>query len=191
MFHALTGCDTVSSFAGHGKKTSWAILAVFPELTTAILKVSSGPITVQECVMHNIERSVILLYDRTSTSSDIHIARQKMFVKKNNVQLTPPTRAALEQHIKKATYQGGHVWGQTLLPNPDLPCPIDWGWTKTGDNFYEPYWTNLPEALKACQELVSCKCKLECMKRCTCRKAELPCTALCACEGNCSSTSDS
>ena len=24
VFHALTGCDTVSSFAGQGKKTAWA-----------------------------------------------------------------------------------------------------------------------------------------------------------------------
>ena len=32
MFHALTGCDTVSSFAGHGKKTAWTIWTVLPEL---------------------------------------------------------------------------------------------------------------------------------------------------------------
>ena len=25
IFHALTGCDTVSSFAGRGKKTAWEI----------------------------------------------------------------------------------------------------------------------------------------------------------------------
>ncbi len=35
MFHAQTGCDTVSSFAGHGKKSAWAVWAVLPELTDA------------------------------------------------------------------------------------------------------------------------------------------------------------
>jgi len=25
MFHALTGCDTVSCFAGRGKRTAWAV----------------------------------------------------------------------------------------------------------------------------------------------------------------------
>lgn len=25
MFHALRGCDTVSCFAGHGKRTAWAV----------------------------------------------------------------------------------------------------------------------------------------------------------------------
>ena len=33
MFHALTGCDTVSSFVGHGKKTAWNTWNVLPELT--------------------------------------------------------------------------------------------------------------------------------------------------------------
>ena len=44
MFHAVTGCDTVSSFAGRGKKTAWTIWAVLPELTYAfLLKISSAP----------------------------------------------------------------------------------------------------------------------------------------------------
>ena len=71
----------------------------------------------------------------------------------------PPTRAALEQHVKRAVYQGGYVWGQLLIASPVLPCPISWGWMKTVDNLFEPKWTTLPEASKACYELVSCKCK--------------------------------
>ena len=30
MFHALTGCDTVSFFAGRGKKTAWDVWKAFP-----------------------------------------------------------------------------------------------------------------------------------------------------------------
>ena len=33
LFHALTGCDTVSSFAGIGKKTAWVAWNVYPEVT--------------------------------------------------------------------------------------------------------------------------------------------------------------
>ena len=33
MFHALTGCDTVSFFGGRRKKTAWDTWNVFPELT--------------------------------------------------------------------------------------------------------------------------------------------------------------
>ncbi|QQP51603.1 Uncharacterized protein FKW44_001729 [Caligus rogercresseyi] len=56
-----------------------------------------------------IERFVILLYDRTSKCTDIYKARWKLFARKNNVQLIPPTKAALEEHVKRAVYQGGHV----------------------------------------------------------------------------------
>ncbi|KAK3729696.1 hypothetical protein QZH41_004576 [Actinostola sp. cb2023] len=35
MFHALTGCDTVSFFARRGKKTAWDVWKVFPEADTS------------------------------------------------------------------------------------------------------------------------------------------------------------
>ena len=37
MFHALTGCDTVSTFVGHVKKTAWAAWKGFPQLLTPCL----------------------------------------------------------------------------------------------------------------------------------------------------------
>ena len=41
--------------------------------------------------------------------------------------------------------------------------------------------TKLPKAAHSCYELVSCKCKKRCVKRCKCKKAALECTALCVC----------
>ena len=186
MFHSLTGCDTVSSFVGRGKKTAWSVWNAMPQLTDAILTVSSAPSEMEEDVLRTIERFIILLYDRTSKCTDINKARKKLFAKKTEVKHIPPTRAALEQHAKRAIYQGGHAWGQALLAFPVLPSPTSWGWTKTEDGMYEPNWTTLPEAAEACYELVSCKCKKGCVRRCKCKKAALECTALCACEGNCS-----
>ncbi|KAG0719399.1 hypothetical protein GWK47_007283 [Chionoecetes opilio] len=115
--------------------------------------------------MHTIERFVILLYDRTSTCKNIDKARKKLFAKKNNVQLIPPTKVAQEEHVKRAAYQGGHVWGQTLLPTPELPPPSSWGWVKNDEGVYKPHWTKLPEAAHTCYELVSCKYKTSCLKR--------------------------
>ena len=57
MLHALTGCDTASSFAGHGKKTAGTIWTVLPELTNALLKLSSAPSGIPDDVMHTIERN--------------------------------------------------------------------------------------------------------------------------------------
>ena len=123
MFHALTGCDMVSSFVGHGKKTAWSTWNTLPQLTDVLLKLSCAPSDVPLEVMLTIERFVILLYDRTSTCTDINKARQKLFTKRTNVKAIPPTKAALEQHVKRAVYQGGYVWGQSLKVSPVLPSP--------------------------------------------------------------------
>ena len=59
----------MSSFATRRKKTAWAIWTVLPELTDALLLLSSAPRDIPDDAMRIIERFVILLYDRTSKSS--------------------------------------------------------------------------------------------------------------------------
>jgi len=188
MFHALTDCDTVSSFVGHGKRTAWSTWNPLPQLTDALLQLSCMPSDIPVEAMLVIERFIILLYDRTSVCSDINKARQKLFVKRTNVKAIPPTKAALEQHVKRAVYQGGYVWGQLLIASPVLPSPTSWGWIKSDDGSFEPYWNILPEASEACYELVLCKCKKGCIRNCRCKKLTLECTALCNCEGQCIET---
>jgi len=179
MFHALTGCDTVSSFATRGKKTAWAVWTVLPELTEALLLLSSAPHDIPDDAMRIIERFVILLYDRTSKYTDIDKARRKPFARKNNVASLQPRQ--LWRNMSRG--QCIKVWGQILKPAPELPPPTNWGWSRTGQ--YTPYWTRLPEAAHSCIELVSCKCKKGCVRLCKCKKADLQCTALCVCEGYC------
>ena len=43
MFRVFTGCDTVSSFSGRGKKTAWETWNVFPEVTGAFLALVECP----------------------------------------------------------------------------------------------------------------------------------------------------
>lgn len=186
MFHSLTGCDTVSSFAGRGKKAAWSTWKSLPELTDALLMLASGPKEMPDDALDIIERFVTLLYDRTSTCTKVNDARRKLFPLKNSVQQIPPTRAALVEHVKRAVYQGGHIWEKTLLPDPVLPSPTEWGWVKT-EGMFEPLWTTLLQASKSCRELISCGCKSGCRKLCRCKKAALWCTGLCLCEGECES----
>ena len=61
--------------------------------------------------------------------------------------LIPPTKAALKEHVKRAAYQGGLVWGQTLVSAPELLPPTSWGWTKNEDRMYHLHRTRLPEAM--------------------------------------------
>ncbi|KAF3851981.1 hypothetical protein F7725_005336 [Dissostichus mawsoni] len=89
------------------------------------------------------------------------------------------------QHVKRAVFQAGHIWGQSQIANPELPSPADWGWAKNADDFWHPFWTVMPEASKGCRELIKCKCKKRCAGNCKCSAANLPCTELCSCSGQC------
>ncbi|KAG1681932.1 Solute carrier family 22 member 4 [Nymphon striatum] len=75
-------------------------------------------------------------------------SQKKTLRKKEQCTAHPPTKAALDEHIKRAAYQGGHVWDQILLPAPELPPPTNWGWSRTAEGQYTPYWTSfLPESI--------------------------------------------
>ena len=91
------------------------------------------------------------------------------------------TGAALEQHVKKAVYKGGYLWGLLLIANAVIPSSTSWGYMKTSENLYVPNLTTLPDASKACYEQVSCKRKKGSVKNYKCTKLEVECTALYAC----------
>jgi len=57
MFHALTGCDTVSFFAGRGKRTAWEVWTAVPELTQVFIDLTTSPDQVDEDATHIIETS--------------------------------------------------------------------------------------------------------------------------------------
>ena len=62
MFHALTGCDTVSSFAGIGKKTAWAAWNVYPDVTEAFEELMHMAYPISDRTLEVIERFVVLMY---------------------------------------------------------------------------------------------------------------------------------
>ena len=196
FFHAFTGCDTVSSFYGIGKKTAWNLLKTMPDMFTLFAKLSTTPDTISSDQMQQLERYVVLLYQRTSTLSSVNSARKHMFTQNRKMDNIPPSYAALEQHVRRAAYQAGHIWGQSLVADPVVPPPEQWGWKRVGDSSsssnsenqaLSPCWTILPEAASACLELIKCRCKVGCTGRCSCVKANLMCesTDLCLCMGQC------
>ena len=124
MFHALTGSDTFSFFCNRGKKSAWDVWNVFPELTPVLCALRASPEIITEESLAVLERFVVLLYDRTSSLLKANKACQELFCKKSReFDSIPPTKAALEQHIRRAVLQGAHTWGQTLLCQPELPSP--------------------------------------------------------------------
>ena len=80
--------------------------------------------------MSLLEHFVVLMYDPTSNIMKVNDARKQLFAHKSRALcIIPPMQAALQQHIKHACLQT-NCWNKTLLLNPDLPSPSDWGWTK-------------------------------------------------------------
>ena len=185
MFHAYTGCDTVSLFNTRGKKIAWDTWKAFDELTPALVDLSTGTADISDDIVAVLERFTILLYDRTSNLLNIDEARQALFTKKGRaMEAIPPTRGVLVQQIKRAVYTGGHCWGNMLKVVMDLPSPGDWGWIDPQN--WKPLWSTLPEANTSSRQLICCNCKKGCKGRCKCRQAGLKCTALCQCGGeNC------
>ena len=92
-----------------------------------MLALSHAPSNIQEGAMHMVERFVILMYDRASTSTEINKAQRKLFAKKADIKQIPPTKAAFQQHVMRAVFHGGPIWGQALLASPLLPLPTSWG----------------------------------------------------------------
>ena len=186
VFHAITGCDSVSFFLGIGKKKAWDIWTVFPAVTDVFLLLAAKPDEIPEDCIAILERFVVLLYDKTSEYFSVNEARLELFSRHSRaLENIPPTHAALKQHILRATYQAGFIWNQCLTPDPKLPSPSNWGWELGTDGVWKPRWTDLPQAQECCYELIHCGCKKACRGLCKCFRAKLKCTALCQCGGNC------
>ena len=126
VFHSFTGCDIVSSFGGRGKKSAWNTWQMYPEVTGAferlLLMEETG-----KTAMAALEQFVVLLYDRFSDLLQVTDARKQLFTQKSrSLKNIPPTYSALKEHVKRASYQA-YCWNQSLVPNPDIPSPSDWG----------------------------------------------------------------
>ena len=72
IFHSLTGCDTTSTFLGHGKKGAWETWNLFPDVTSTFIQLCCKPDT-DAVTKHKpaVERFVILMYDRTSHKDSV------------------------------------------------------------------------------------------------------------------------
>ena len=178
FFHAFTGCDTVSAFRGNGKKSALQAWNIFEEATEVFRKLSTMPESISEDDKLAVEQLVVVLHDRSSTAKHINEDRLDMFARKQKAyEMIPPSQSALQEHIKRAAYQAGHVWGQTLICEPIIPAPAEWGWRKDDLQIWQPHWTSLPAIAACCQALAKCGCS----GNCKCLKSGLTCSALCSC----------
>jgi hypothetical protein len=81
FFHAFTGCDTVSCFSGHGKKTAWEVWKSFPEVIDTFVQLSTEPNDIDPLLVH-LQRFVVLMYDCSSNKISVNALRKHLFTKR-------------------------------------------------------------------------------------------------------------
>ncbi|KAG0711116.1 hypothetical protein GWK47_021328 [Chionoecetes opilio] len=119
MFHAFTGCDTVSCFGGRGKKTAWDTWTTYGDVTPAFCALGAMPDPrAIDAWMQPLERFVVLLYDRTSTEEGVNQARKQLFSRKGRA----IDRSASYTGCTHPTHQESCLPGWSLLGPNDDPC---------------------------------------------------------------------
>ncbi|KAE8740617.1 hypothetical protein FOCC_FOCC013854 [Frankliniella occidentalis] len=89
---------------------------------------------------------------------------------------------ALKQHMRRAAYQAGIIWGKSLDKSWDNhPLPSAWGWKlQQGQCQWVPRWTDREDIWRTCRELSACGCASGCgTRRCSCRRAGVLCALSC------------
>ena len=127
--HVLTGCDTVSSFAGKGNTTVFKKLEVY----TGYLKLGNVSVPLQEIFKSYFQFTSLLYWEETET--DLNKVLTNVFQKKisekrhipHKLTSLPSTMASFQGHVKRAHFQAV-VWKSGGKSSPPALSPIDKGW---------------------------------------------------------------
>ena len=147
-FRAVTGCDSVSQFNGHGKKTAWA---VFKQHHTDLIGLGKGSLT--ENIDISTEKFIGKMYGVPEIDT-CNKARVKLFCIGRTQDTLPPTSDVAKIHIMRSHYQAS-IWNHAHSPYPDLPPVTEMGWIHL-DGRLVPRLLSLPHIPKASKEITSC-----------------------------------
>lgn len=99
VFHALSGCDTTSSFFGKSKISAWKAWELYPDVTQTFQFLAENPfyhLTLSSDHFTRIERFAVILYDKLSQYGCINKVRMELFCKNNcTMDRLPPTKVNL------------------------------------------------------------------------------------------------
>ena len=179
-YHSFTGCDSVSSFAGKGKKIGLKLMLADERIQKYFSQLGEEW-ELPEDVFQELARFTCLLYSSKTHCTSPNNLRYEIFrLKKGVVQSgqLPPCEDVLRLQAMRANYQAA-IWRRCLEPYPIVPSPDEHGWKITA-NSIEIQWMSGPPAPEAILEFLSCKCKRACKApRCQCVNNNLRCTAAC------------
>ncbi|KAL8603208.1 hypothetical protein ACOMHN_025223 [Nucella lapillus] len=183
-FHAITGSDSTSQFAGNGKKSAWIVFLDNPHLLQR-LGMEDFP---DEEVLMDAESFVCKLYNPNTQHTSTQPLRCDLFHSvKKTLENFPPTQDALNLHIKRSHYQA-LVWRRALETKPHLPTVVNSGWklvTKETGDVIEPILLSRAPTTETRQrflELIDCGCTSCATRRCSCWSSGQGCTRACRCK---------
>ena len=182
--HALTGCDTVSSFSSKGKVKPWRLIKNNPAIGESLVALGDQLITTSGLV-DATEQFVCNLYDKSSVSN-INLLRYRLFSQKQaRNEALPPTKDSLCQHTKRANFQA-YIWKHALEPMHTGISAIGNGWAEE-DGKLVPVLMTTEAAPSSVLAFIQCGCTTGCTRNCKCVKHSLACTDACRCAsvGNC------
>ena len=99
MFHAFTGCDTVSFFKWKGKKKCWDTWEEFEDVSEVFMNIHKHPFVLldgDDDTFKLLEQYVMKLYDKSQTFVHLAEARKFLFCKRTrSLDRIPPTQVSV------------------------------------------------------------------------------------------------
>ena len=183
--HALTGCDTVSSFFGIGKKTAFSTARTIGHSELPCLQ------ALEDYESVAVSRQfVVALYDPKKKMKGSHNSLNELrfhLAAKRSVSIAklPPCEASFKQHVRRASWQT-KTWTTAHIPKPDNSEPSSNGWlSKNGA--LTPLYFEGPTALDKLKDFFcGCMGKNTCEdeEKCPCHQDSVACSQICRCEGD-------
>ena len=183
--YCITGCDTVSTFYGYGKKTAFRLLMKDANKYQALSLLGSTTELTKEGLA-GATAFVEALYGKScctclnSLRVEMSQKRKKLLVKK-----LPPTDDSFKLHVLRTIFQL-HTWNTALCPIQENLDPLEYGFSlDTSTNQMHPtLMGQSPAAPELLNDLV-CSCSSgQCHILCCCLENDQPCTKACECEGS-------
>lgn len=176
----MTGCDTTSVFFNYDKNKLIKLLTDKHELFQKALLFNDKNASEKDLI-HSGLSIIAAMYSRQLENFNLNELRYRLFDKNSSnksfqLALLPPTESAAIQHVYRVYLQTQSWLGNDLNPE-------DWDWALK-DGKLEPIYGPTEFVPKNFLQDISCTCKKECGKRCSCVEHRSKCLEYCGgCHG--------
>lgn len=176
--YCMTGCDTVSSFFGHGKKTAFRILKQRAQAYQQLSSLGTTPVLTREQEMA-ASKFVGALYGSPETTS-LNALRCEKASKSIQAKKLPPTEDSFHLHLLRVVYQL-LIWRNSTSPLQELPEVTQFGYVKDHEGSLQAQLMSQSPAAPELLNSLVCDCST-CENNCPCLENNQPCTTVCECE---------